>query len=63
MTLGMLKELFGVTHVRDDEEKVPNVKRMHVVEEGVPVLQGPSVTVLLKGRGCLVPVDDNGTVF
>jgi hypothetical protein len=38
MALGMMKELFGIAHVRDDEEEVPNAKRMHVVEEEVPVL-------------------------
>jgi hypothetical protein len=62
MTLGTMKELFGITHVRDDEEEVPNVKRMCVVEEEVPVPQGPSVAIPLKGRGCLVAVDDNGPV-
>jgi hypothetical protein len=31
----MMKELFGVTHVRDDEEEAPNTKRMHVGEEEV----------------------------
>jgi hypothetical protein len=34
-TLEMMKELFGVTHIRDDEEEVPNVKRKHVREEEV----------------------------
>jgi hypothetical protein len=27
-----------VTHIRDDEEDVPNAKRMHVVEEEVSLL-------------------------
>jgi hypothetical protein len=31
----MMKELFGVTHIRDDEEEVPHVKHMHVWEEEV----------------------------
>jgi hypothetical protein len=35
MTLGMMKELFGVTHIRDDEEDVPNAKHMRVGEEEV----------------------------
>jgi hypothetical protein len=62
MALGTMKELFGIAHVRDDEEEVPNVKRMRVVEEEVPVPQGSSIVVPLKGRGCLVAVDDNGPV-
>jgi hypothetical protein len=33
--LEMMKELFGVVHVRDDEEEVPNVKHMRIVEEEV----------------------------
>jgi hypothetical protein len=59
MTLGTMKELFGVPYVRDNEEEVPNMKHMHVVEEEVPVPQGPSIPVLPKGRGCLVAVNDN----
>jgi hypothetical protein len=51
MMLGTMKEVFGVTHVRDDEEEVLNVKRMHVIEEEVPVPQGP-----------FVAVDDNGSL-
>jgi hypothetical protein len=35
MMLEMMKELFGVVHVRDDEEEVPNVKHMRIVEEEV----------------------------
>jgi hypothetical protein len=45
MMLGTMKELFDITHIRDDEEEVPNVKHMHVVEEEVPVPQGTSVAV------------------
>jgi hypothetical protein len=41
MTLGRMKELFGIAHVRDDEEEVPNAKHMHVVEEDVPVPAAP----------------------
>jgi hypothetical protein len=59
MTLEMMKELFGITHIRDDEEQVPNMKRMHVVEEEVLVPLGPSVVVPPKARGCLVTVNDN----
>jgi hypothetical protein len=62
MALEMMKELFGVAHVTDDEEEVPNVKRMRIVEEEVLVPQGPSAAVPPKGRGCLVVVDDNGPV-
>jgi hypothetical protein len=58
----MMKVLFGVMHVRDDEEEVPNVKRMCVAKEEVPLPQGPSIAIPLKGRGCLVTVDDNGPV-
>jgi hypothetical protein len=35
MTLETMKELFGVTHIRDNEEEVPNMKHMHIVEEEV----------------------------
>jgi hypothetical protein len=59
MTLATMKELFGVAHIRDDEEEVPNAKHMRIVEEEVPVPQGPSIAVPPKGRGCLVAVDDN----
>jgi hypothetical protein len=46
MTLETMKELFGITHVRDDEE-VPNVKRMNVGEE-VSLLQPIIVAVPLE---------------
>jgi hypothetical protein len=58
MTLETMKELFGIAHIRDDEEEVPNMKCMHIVEEEVPVSQGPFVAVPPKRR-CLVAVDDN----
>jgi hypothetical protein len=32
MTLEMMKELFGITHIRDNEEEVPNAKHMRVAE-------------------------------
>jgi hypothetical protein len=35
MTLEKMKEVFGIAHIRDDEEAVPNTKRMHVGEEQV----------------------------
>jgi hypothetical protein len=35
MTLETTKELFGIAHVRDDEEEVPNMKCMRIVEEEV----------------------------
>jgi hypothetical protein len=47
MTLETMKELFGITHVRDDEE-VPNVKRMNVGEEEVSLLQPITVAVPLE---------------
>jgi hypothetical protein len=47
MTLEMMKELFGIVHVRDDEEEVPNMKHMHVVEEEVSLLQPVTVAVPL----------------
>jgi hypothetical protein len=39
MTLELMKELFGVAHIRDNEEEVPNAKRMHVGEEAVSLSQ------------------------
>jgi hypothetical protein len=33
MMLEMMKELFGIVHVIDDKEEVPNAKRMRVAEE------------------------------
>jgi hypothetical protein len=57
MMLETMKELFGIAHIGDDEEEVPNVKCMHIVEEVVPVPQGPSVAVPPKRR-CLVTIDD-----
>jgi hypothetical protein len=61
MTLEVMKELFGITHI--GEEEVPNVKRMRIggeevslsqpvtaavppEEEEVPVPLGPAVVVL-----------------
>jgi hypothetical protein len=45
MALEMMKELFGVAHVRNDEKEVPNVKRMRVVEEEVSLSQPVTVAV------------------
>jgi hypothetical protein len=39
-----------------DEEEIPNVKRMRVVEKEVSLSQPKTVAVPLEGRGCLVPV-------
>jgi hypothetical protein len=55
MTLEMMKELFGVMHIRDDEEEVPNAKRMHVVEEEVSLLQPVAVAVPPEKEEVLVP--------
>jgi hypothetical protein len=41
MMLGTMKELFGIAHVRDDEEEVPNMKRRRVVEKEAPVPKWP----------------------
>jgi hypothetical protein len=41
-----MKELLGIAHVRDDEEEVPNVKHMHVVEEEVSLSQPITIAVL-----------------
>jgi hypothetical protein len=41
----MMKELFGITHVRDNEEEDPNVKHMHVGEEEVSLSQLVTTTV------------------
>jgi hypothetical protein len=46
VTLETMKELFGITHVRDDEEKVPNMKHIHVGEEEVSLLQLVTAAVL-----------------
>jgi hypothetical protein len=35
MTIEMMKELFGIAHIRDDEEEVPNMKHLHIGEEDV----------------------------
>jgi hypothetical protein len=43
MTLETMKELFGVTHV--GEEEVPNAKRMHVGEEEVSLSQPVTAAV------------------
>jgi hypothetical protein len=42
------------THVRDDEEEVPNVKRMHIVEE-VSLLQPVTTAVPLEEEQVPVP--------
>jgi hypothetical protein len=45
MTLETMKELFGITHIRDDEEEIPNVKHMHVGEEEVSLSQSITIVV------------------
>jgi hypothetical protein len=71
MTLETMKELFGVTHV--GEEEVPNVKHMRVgeaevslsqpitvvvppEEEEVPVPQGPAIAVHSEEEDIPVPL-------
>jgi hypothetical protein len=55
MTLEMMKELFGIAHVRDDEEEVPNMKHMRIVEEEVSLLQPITVAVPSEEEKVLVP--------
>jgi hypothetical protein len=50
MTFEMMKELFGATHIRDDEEEVPNMKRMHVGEEEVSLSQLVTAMVPLEEK-------------
>jgi hypothetical protein len=38
-----MKELFGIAHVSDNEEEVPNTKHMRVVEEEVSLSQPKTV--------------------
>jgi hypothetical protein len=45
MMLEMMKELFGITHIRDNEEEVPNAKHMRIVEEEVSLSQPITVVV------------------
>jgi hypothetical protein len=44
-----------VTHIMYDEEEVPNVKRMHVVEEEVLLLQPKTTTPSSKEEKVPVP--------
>jgi hypothetical protein len=53
MTLEMMKELFGITHV--EEEEVPNVKRMRDGGEEVTLSQPVTVVVPLEEEEVLVP--------
>jgi hypothetical protein len=55
MMLEMMKELFSVTHVRDDEEEVPNAKHMRIVEEEVSLSQPVTVAVSPKEE---VPLEE-----
>jgi hypothetical protein len=52
MTLEVLKELFGVTHVG---EEVPNVKPMHIGEEEVSLSQPVTAAVPLEEEEAPVP--------
>jgi hypothetical protein len=55
MSLEMMKELFGITHVRDDEEEVSNTMCMHVGEEEVSLLQPITATVPPEEEDVIVP--------
>jgi hypothetical protein len=55
MMFETMKELFGITHVRDVEEEVPNVKCMHVGKEEVSLSQPITAVVLPVGEVVLVP--------
>jgi hypothetical protein len=57
MTLETMKELFVIAHVRDDEEEVPNVKRMHVGEEEVSLSQPITTAVPQEEEEVPVPQD------
>jgi hypothetical protein len=67
MPLKMMKELFGDTHIRDDEEEVHNMKHMHVGEEEVSLSQPIIVAVLPEeeevpvpqGLRCLPPEEED----
>jgi hypothetical protein len=52
MTLETMKELFGITHI--GEEEVPNVKRMRVGEEEVSPSRPVTVVVPPKEEEVLV---------
>jgi hypothetical protein len=54
MTLEAMKELFGITHVRDDEEEVPIAKCMHGEEEEVSLSQ--PITTMVPSEEEDVPV-------
>jgi hypothetical protein len=47
MTLETMKELFGIAHIRDDEDEVPNMKCMRVVED--VLLSQPITTAVPPG--------------
>jgi hypothetical protein len=49
LTLEVMKELFGIMHVRDDEVVVPNTQRMCIGEEEFSL--SLPVTVVARGRG------------
>jgi hypothetical protein len=54
LTLEVMKELFGIMHVRDDEEVVPNTQRMCIGEEEFSL--SLPVTVVVSSDEEKVPV-------
>jgi hypothetical protein len=60
MTLETMKELFGISHVRDDEEEVPNMKRMHIGEDEVSLLK--PITAAVPPDEEEVPVSQGLTI-
>jgi hypothetical protein len=50
-----MKELFGVAHIRDNEEEVPNTKGMRVVEEEVSLSQPKTVAPPPEEEDVIVP--------
>jgi hypothetical protein len=55
MTLETMKELFGVAHIRDDEEDVPNAKHMSIREEEVLLSQPITIAVMPKEEKVPIP--------
>jgi hypothetical protein len=53
--LEMMKELFGITHDRDDEEEVPNMNFMQDGEEEVSPSQPVTTMAPLEEEEVLVP--------
>jgi hypothetical protein len=55
MTLELMKELFGIAHIIDNEEEAPNVMCMHVGEEEVSMSQPITAAVPPEEDDVLVP--------